>query len=322
MVRLCFYCGSSVIKWSIQPNGKRRYKCKNNKCKRTFNEDKGTMFYNRKLSKKDIKECVKMFLKGFPVSNIAEVKEVYEQTIRNLLKEAVDKFEKFEEYKINYEDYPPPVIEVDELYLRIQGSKENYAWIAYDPVNKVIIDFEIGYRDSETLEKLFKRLKHYRKKVELILVDGFNGYEDLIVKYFGKKRFKPLVGVINKSRYDENNNCYLTYCLFGRNRIEAEIVLHKYGIGEKISTALIERQNRAFRDAIKYLCRRTARLARGLNWIKTAMTAFKVFHNVIKPHWALSKRSSKNWIIFPVTPLQHANLVGEISLLQVLTTLD
>lgn len=324
MVRLCVYCQSELIKWGYQNNHKQRYKCTNIRCDRTQNEDIWTMFYNKKLSKKDIKESVKMFLRGFPISSIADVKEVHEQTMRNLLREAVDKFDKFEVYKINYKDYKPPIIEVDELYLKIQGSSDHYAWIAYDPVNKIIIDYEIGLRDSETLENLFKRIKRYKTSVELILVDGFNGYEKLIVKYFGKKRFKPLVGVINKSHYDEDNKCFQTYCLFGRNRIEAEIILHKFGIGEKISTALIERQNRSFRDSLKYLCRRTARLARGFNWLKKGMSAFKIFHNAIKPHWALSERSSKNWIVNPVTPFMNANLSPLLTILDVLSlpTLD
>jgi len=33
--------------------------------------------------------------------------------------------------------------------------------------------FVIGGRDDETLEKLFRKLKRFRGKVEIVLIDGY-----------------------------------------------------------------------------------------------------------------------------------------------------
>ena len=73
--------------------------------------------------------------------------------------------------------------EIDEIYLNVQGSKEFYGWIAYDPKNKFIIHVELGKRDEETLKNLFSRLKRYRGKTKLVLVDALRSYENLIKKY-------------------------------------------------------------------------------------------------------------------------------------------
>jgi len=52
------------------------------------------------------------------------------------------------------------------------------------------------------MEKLFKRLKCFRDKIKLILMDGYQGYEKFISKYLGVKGRKPITGVINKSLFN------------------------------------------------------------------------------------------------------------------------
>lgn len=92
-------------------------------------------------------------------------------------------FQKFKRYVIIPVDYIPEVIEVDEIYVKLQGKKQFYGWLAYDPKNKFVIDFVIGKCDDETLEKLFKKLKRFRGKVNLVLIDGYQGYEKFISSY-------------------------------------------------------------------------------------------------------------------------------------------
>ncbi|RLF38615.1 MAG: hypothetical protein DRN12_08150 [Thermoplasmata archaeon] len=74
-------------------------------------------------------------------------------------------------------DYLPEVIEIDEIYVKLQGEKKFYGWLAYDPRNKFIVDFVVGKRDDDTLEELFEKLKRFRGRVKLVLIDGYQGYE-------------------------------------------------------------------------------------------------------------------------------------------------
>lgn len=317
----CYKCGRKAHSHGYQPNGVQRFKCPNLKCDViTFNSRKFTPLYRMKLSNRDIFELVYLFFTGYPIGKMAGLKGVTEKTIRNILKKSIKHFEKYEKYKISYEEYVPEILQFDEIWIKLQGKKIFFGWVAYDPRNKVIIDFEIGGRDNYTLGKLLKRLKKYRNKIKLIMVDGYKGYRKLISKYLGKKRSRPTVGVINKSKYSKKLKGFVTYGLFGKGRIRVEKLIRELGVGNKISTSLIERLNRDFRDCCSYLKRRTHRVCRILEWIIMWLKGYRIYHNICKPHLTLSKRSSKNWIKEAVTPAMKINIVPDVvDIMDVLT---
>ena len=193
------------------------------------------------------------------------------------MRKCVKNFDRFEQFRINYDDYVPEVIEVDEIHIKLQGGLVFYAWLAYDPQNKFIIDVEFGNRDNESLERLFKRLQRWRKEVKLLLVDGYKGYEDVIKKYLGKTRFKPLVGVINKSKWSKITKSFLTYGLYGQSRAEVIKKIEELGIGNAISTALnLNALKRDFRDKAQSMKRRTHRKARMVEWIKLSFKGIRI----------------------------------------------
>lgn len=309
----CFMCGSKAHIHQYMKNGTIRYRCPNNKCDVvTFNNRKNTIMYRMRINDRDAYEIIYLFCTGYPISQMAHMKGYAESNVRNFLKKTVKQFHKFESYKFLESSYTPEVIEVDEIWVNIQGEEVFFGWIAYDPKNKVIIDFILGKRDKETLEKLFKKLSVYRTKIKLCLIDGYKGYEDLIRKYLGRTRNKPLTGVINKSKWSKKTNSFVTYGLFGKSRKNVEDIIKELGLGEKITTALIERINRDLRDCSAYLKRRTPRLARLREWVDISLKGIKFFHNATKAHGTLSFKSSKNWISIPITPFMEAGILDYI----------
>jgi len=64
-----------------------------------------------------------------------------ESTIRGILKQVIIQFQKFKDYTLIPSDYTPEVIEINEIYIKLQSEKVFYGWLAYDPKNKFIIDF-------------------------------------------------------------------------------------------------------------------------------------------------------------------------------------
>ena len=124
----CHKCGTATHYHGEQDNGKKCYYCHNKECPViTFNEDYGTGYYNMKLDKKDVDEIVYLFFHGFPISDMPELKGVTEQCIRDTLSKAIAHFERFEEFKINYGDYIPEVIEIDEIYLNV--GQQGILWL-------------------------------------------------------------------------------------------------------------------------------------------------------------------------------------------------
>lgn len=309
----CPKCGCKAHYHGVQPNGVGRWRCPNNHCDmNTFNSRYGTIKYRMRIDDKDLYDFVYLFFTGYPISEMTGLRHHTENTIRNNLAKCVEHFKKFEQFKINYDNYVPEVVEIDEIYIKIQGSREFYGWIAYDPVKKFFIDLEIGKRDEETLEKLFKRLSKYRGKTRLVMIDGYKNYQTLIKKYLSKNGHMPLTGVINKSKYVPKLQGFFTYACFGKSRKEAEQLVKEHGIGKKISTALIENFNQKIRDSLAYMRRRSTRIPRLLEWGKIALQGLRFFRNYIKPHLTLSFKSSKNWIRWPITPAMEAGLLQRV----------
>lgn len=315
----CPYCNSGdVVKYGFQKNRVQRYRC--SACGKIFNQRYGTLFYKRHLNDEEILRMVYLFLTGYPMSNMPPLFEVTEKTVRSILKEVILQFQKFKDFVALPADYIPEVIEVDEIYIKMQSKKKFYGWLAYDPKNKYVIDFVVGKRDDETLENLFKKLKRFRGKIKLVLIDGYQGYEKFIRKYLGIKAKKPVTGVINKSRFNRKTGKFYTYGLFGVSGKTIEKIIQELGIGKTISTALIENLNSFIRDSVQYLVRRSKRLARGIDWLIDVLSGYFFFHNYLKPHWSLSERSSKNWIKEGVTPAMACGITSvHHSLYEILT---
>ena len=297
----CHFCNSrDVIKFGKQRNKVQRYQC--NTCHKTFNERYGTLFYKKHLSDDQILQMVYLFLTGYSIGKMPPMFEITDYTIRRILREVLLEFQKFKKYVMIPADYIPEVIEIDEIYVKLQGKKQFYGWLAYDPKNKFIIDFVIGKRNDETLEQLFIKLKRFRGKVRLVLIDGYHGYEKFISSYLGIKRKKPVTGVINKSRFNKKTGRFYTYGLFGKSGKTVDKIVQELGIGTTITTALIENLNSFIRDNVQYMKRRSKGLSRVVDWMVDIFVGYFFFHNFVKPHWGLSKRSSKNWIEIGVTP--------------------
>ena len=321
----CPFCNSKdVIKYGRQKNKVQRYLC--NSCDKIFNERYGTLFYKKHLSNDQILQIVYLFLTGYSIGKMPPMFEVTDYTIRSILKEVLLQFQKFKRFVMIPADYIPEVIEIDEIYVKLQGKKKFYGWLAYDPKNKFIIDFVIGKRNDDTLEKLFIKLKRFRGKVKLVLIDGYQGYEKFISSYLGIKRKKPVTGVINKSRYNKKTGRFYTYGLFGKSGKTVDKIIQELGIGTTITTALIENLNSFIRDNVQYMKRRSKGLSRVFDWMVDIFVGYFFFHNFVKPHWGLSKRSSKNWIEIGVTPAMACGITfTQFSLYGILTfspTLD
>jgi len=126
--------------------------------------------------------------------------------------------------------------------------------------------------------------------------------------------------VINKSRFNRKTGKFYTYGLFGKSGKKVGELIQELGIGTTITTALIENLNSFIRDNVQYMKRRSKRLARVFDWMVDIFSGYFFFHNFIKPHWGLSKRSSKNWIEIGVTPAMACGIaLVQFSLHEILT---
>ena len=119
----CEYYGdveaNIIIRYGKTKDGRQRYQCKS--CKKTFNERKGTMFYNRKTDEKDILECLALLAEGVRISSIHRAKGFKEDTILSFLREAAEHAEEVEAILLN--DYEISQVQIDGLWTYVGHKK-------------------------------------------------------------------------------------------------------------------------------------------------------------------------------------------------------
>ena len=89
----------NIIHYGKTKKGRQRFQGKS--CKQTFNERKGTMFYNRKTNEKDILECLALLAEGTRISSLSRAKGIKEDTLLSFLREAAHQAKQVEAILLN-----------------------------------------------------------------------------------------------------------------------------------------------------------------------------------------------------------------------------
>jgi transposase-like protein len=113
--------GGNIIHYGKTGEGRQRFQC--TCCRKTFNERKGTLFYNRKTPEADILECLALLAEGTRISSISRTKGIKEDTILAWLREAAEHAEVVEAVLLN--DYRIGPSQIDGLwtYVGRKGKK-------------------------------------------------------------------------------------------------------------------------------------------------------------------------------------------------------
>lgn len=113
----------NIIRYGKSSEGRQRFQCKT--CRKTFNERKGTLFYNRKTEEADILECLALLAEGVRISSISRAKGIKEDTILSFLRQAAHHAEQIEAILLN--DYRISQVQIDGLwtYVGRKGAKKS-----------------------------------------------------------------------------------------------------------------------------------------------------------------------------------------------------
>jgi transposase-like protein len=84
----------NIVKYGRTGKGTQRLKCTS--CERVFVENKGTVFYGRHHSPKEILECLAMLAERNSLAAIHRVKGIKEETVMDWLREAANHVEEIE----------------------------------------------------------------------------------------------------------------------------------------------------------------------------------------------------------------------------------
>ena len=110
---------NNIIRYGKTKAKRQRFQCKT--CKKTFNERKGILFYQRKTAEKDILECLALLAEGVRISSISRTKGIKADTILSFLREAAQHAEQVEAHLLN--DYHISRVEIDGLWTYVGRKK-------------------------------------------------------------------------------------------------------------------------------------------------------------------------------------------------------
>ncbi len=87
--------GGNIIKFGHTGGDRQRFKCTT--CNRTFTETRGTIFYRRRTTEKEILECLAMTAEGSRSSSVSRIKKGHkEDTVSDWLRDAAEHAEAVE----------------------------------------------------------------------------------------------------------------------------------------------------------------------------------------------------------------------------------
>jgi transposase-like protein len=109
----------NIVKYGKSRQGRQRYQCRI--CKKVFNEQKGTFFYNKRTAAKDIVESLAMVAEGVGIRATGRVKGIKHDTISAWLREAGSQAQQVE--AVLLQDYHWRASQIDALWTYVERKE-------------------------------------------------------------------------------------------------------------------------------------------------------------------------------------------------------
>ena len=165
-----------------------RYKC--NDCGKQFSERSFSFFYRARFNEKVIMNAILIacFVSSrnasFLLLEMISVK-VSHQSCYNWSKKFANLVSKINR-RMNYSN----IWHVDEKFIKVKGSKDDFAylWVVIDSLNSIIATYVSSSRDEASARLVLKKAYNKAMKPPDVLVsDGLQAYHKACKKVFGRK---------------------------------------------------------------------------------------------------------------------------------------
>ncbi len=311
----CPHCGEEKH-IGVHSHKERRYKC--HKCKMTFSETKGTIFYRAHYPIWVILLVITLLANGTPLQAIVVAFFIDERTVADWQKKAGKFSKKVQETVVCNGKVALGQVQVDEICVNAQGKKKIWVATGMDVFSRLFLWGEVSTRrDKKLIERVMFGIRETASSTIapiLFAVDGFAAYPNTIIKVF---HTKERTGRRGRPRHITWPNLHIVQVVKSRSgyklkgiarrlvhgclhQVYEQIFSSQCGLG-KINTAYIERLNATFRARMPVFVRRTRGLARTVARIETEMFLSGVAYNFCTLHTSLA-----------ATPAMAASLTDHI----------
>ena len=334
-----------VISTYMTQSGRRRiFRCK--LCGETFSETRGTIFYDLRTEEEKVLLTLKLLLKRMSITDIAEVLETNEDTIRNWLAKAAEHSEQVSQKLVH--SLSVTQVEMDELWSFVrkkvardeteaQTLGERWVWVSFAREFRLILACVVGNHSEAMARTLITKTLAVLTLVAgipLFLSDGLAHYATVLLEQFHKVVSFPRTGKRGRPKKDRivpDERLKYAQVVKQRKGMRVVAIVKRIVFGtaiklKDISTSLLERQNLNFRQDNATLGRKTLAFAKTEAALLKQVTLYKNYHNLVRPHQALRQRVDevvrgkvrRKWK--PKTPCMAAGITNHVWSLRELMT--
>ncbi len=111
----------NLIRFGKTRQGKQRFQCKT--CRKTFNENYGTLLYGKRTDEKDILETLALLAEGVRISSLHRAKGFKEDTILAWLRQAAEHAEELDERLLKHYRLERGQLDALWSYVKNKGQK-------------------------------------------------------------------------------------------------------------------------------------------------------------------------------------------------------
>jgi IS1 family transposase len=209
---------------------------------------------------------------------------------------------------------------------------DQWVWIGFDPIHKVVIHFVVGRHNQQNANKLVAGIKERADcHLPLFTSDELKHYDDALLSVYGiKKEFpktgkrgrprkpvliapqKLLYAQVVKRRKKGRVVSITTQVIFGAEKA-VEAKLKRSPVSQAINTSFVERNNLTIRHQNRRLARKTIAFSKKRERLERQLHLSFVYYHLVKPHLSLRRRvRSKKRKYEKRTPLMAAGITDHI----------
>jgi len=304
--------------YPVQEEKRQLYKC--NVCGTRFSETAGTPFHRLKTPKERVCRTFRELGEGIGIRGAARAAQVDKDTVLRWLERAGKHCQQVSEYMM--QGLKLAQAQMDEMWTFVRKKQrqlserekkhtewgDNWIWIIFDPVHKLVVAMVIGDRTEEEAIGLLSQLRD--RLVEGILPlftsDSLAHYAKAILQVFGKwiqperngdrgrfpkPRPVPQEGLhyatVHKEREKGHVVSITTKVIYGnRDKVLARLK----SLGQTINTSYVERMNLTLRHLVSRLHRKTLCFSKKREYLEYHLHLGLAYYHFVLHHSSLRVR--------------------------------
>jgi IS1 family transposase len=209
---------------------------------------------------------------------------------------------------------------------------DQWVWIGFDPIHKVVIQFVVGRHNQKNANKLVAGIRDRSDgQLPFFTSDELKHYDDALLSVYGIKQEFPKTGKrgrprkpvliapkkllyaqVVKRRKKGRVVSITTQVIFGTEKAVAA-KLKQSPVSTAINTSFVERNNLTMRHHNRRLVRKTMAFSKKRERLEQQLHLSFAYYHFVKPHLSLRRRvRSKKRKYEKRTPLMAAGITDHV----------